>query len=595
MTFAIFALLYSLIFVLTLSERNKQISLVLKSELEHLSNNHKVSDNHFKIMGENLFFTITRESHIMELFYKAKHSDSEVQRALLRAKLYEKMKPYFDELSKAGVNIIQFAFEDNKSFLRVHKPSQFDDDLSLVRYSIGYVNDTKKPVRGFEQGKISHAFRNVFPVFFKEEYVGCLDVSFSSEVLQDNMRELYGMDMHFIVNKSLFAANVYESDKNIKYVQSIEHKDFLFTLGNEQSENAHDTIIHKVSEVLKEQIAEGIASKDRFALYAHIDSQAYVVAFFPIKNIKDNCTVAYMVSYSANPYIHSLIVKHFIVNSAFIFAFILLAFLIASNINQRRNLQTKIDEAVEKNIQQTKQLLHQSRLAQMGEMISMIAHQWRQPLGAIAMACANIKLKIYMQTDDFRSKEDIEEYNKFIDSKLNNIETYVQNLTNVIDDFRDFNKPSSKAINVEIQTAYDKALKIILPSLLDSGIQIQSNFKTHANVKLYESELMQVFLNILQNAKDNFMEKSLQNPTIEVSSYEEDGYSIFKICDNGGGIPDEIIEVIFDPYFSTKREKNGTGLGLYMSKMIIQEHHNGDIYAINEDDGACFYIKLPIA
>ena len=101
---------------------------------------------------------------------------------------------------------------------------------------------------------------------------------------------------------------------------------------------------------------------------------------------------------------------------------------------------------------------------------------------------------------------------------------------------------------------------------------------------------MQVILNLLKNSKDNFLEKNIVAPQITLATYMYDDHSVISICDNGGGIPKEIIDKIFDPYFSTKDEKNGSGLGLYMSKMIIEDHHNGILNVKNTEDGVCFEI-----
>jgi PAS domain S-box-containing protein len=197
--------------------------------------------------------------------------------------------------------------------------------------------------------------------------------------------------------------------------------------------------------------------------------------------------------------------------------------------------------------------LKQSRLAQMGEMISMIAHQWRQPLGAISTTAGSIELKIDLQTFDLETKEGRDKQNLYFKERLKKIRGFVEILTTTIDDFRSF-----------------------------------YNYNSHEEMEMHDSEMMQVILNIFKNAQDNFKEKQIKNPIITITTFEK----TLSICDNGSGIPNEIIEKIFDPYFSTKSEKNGTGLGLYMSKIIIEEHHKGTLDAINVDDGVCFKINL---
>jgi len=235
-----------------------------------------------------------------------------------------------------------------------------------------------------------------------------------------------------------------------------------------------------------------------------------------------------------------------------------------------------------------KQLFIQSRLAQMGEMISMIAHQWRQPLGAIAATSVNLKVKMMLNTFDLQTNEGQEECKEYYLKELSDIEVYVQTLSTTIDDFRNFYKINKKSVKDKIDTVIIKALNIIKSSLENDLIEVVYEANSTKEIEMYDGELMQVVLNIIKNAQDNFKERSVENPTIKITSQDR----TIEICDNGGGIPDDIIDKIFDPYFSTKSEKNGTGLGLYMSKIIIEDHHNGVLKAQNNRDGVSFYIEL---
>ena len=253
-----------------------------------------------------------------------------------------------------------------------------------------------------------------------------------------------------------------------------------------------------------------------------------------------------------------------------------------------------LEEETKKNQQQEKAMIEQSRLAQMGEMISMIAHQWRQPLGAIASTTVNLQMKLELEAFDFSTEDGIEEAKEYFKQRFVNIEEYVQSLTTTIDDFRNFYKPNKEMVVTTLESVIDKALKIITSSLEDQGIKLICNYDAKDTIKLYDNEMMQVILNILKNAQDNFIEKEIENPEITITTNDK---SII-VCDNGGGIPEGIIEKIFDPYFSTKDEKNGTGLGLYMSKTIIENHHNGKLSVVNKNDtkgrsvGACFTIEV---
>ena len=252
------------------------------------------------------------------------------------------------------------------------------------------------------------------------------------------------------------------------------------------------------------------------------------------------------------------------------------------------NLENLVQEEISKNEAQQKQLFAQSRLAQMGEMISMIAHQWRQPLSAISTTTINLKIKLEFESFDLDSKEGIKEANEYFIEKLENIESFVGTLTQTIDDFRNFYKPDKASVSIYLEDVILKALNVIKTSLENKNIEIVEEYLCKDLVEVHDSELMQVVLNILKNAQDNFVEKGIKNPRITIKTQNR----VISICDNGGGIPEEIIDNIFDPYFSTKGERNGTGLGLYMSKIIVDEHHNGLLSAVNIDNGVCFSIDL---
>jgi len=239
-----------------------------------------------------------------------------------------------------------------------------------------------------------------------------------------------------------------------------------------------------------------------------------------------------------------------------------------------------------------KQLYNQSRLAQMGEMISMIAHQWRQPLGAISASTIGIKTKVQMKKFDLTTEDGREEQEIYLMRKLNNIGTYVDHLSNTIEDFRNFFKPNKEKTSVNLKKVINKALDILHPAIIDKHIIIQKEIEFQNSIETYHNEILQALLNILKNAIDNFGVQHIQNPSISISGYEENEKFIIMITDNGRGIPEKILDKIFNPYFSTKDDKNGTGLGLYMTKTMIEDHCKGILSVKNFKEGARFKITL---
>ncbi len=229
-------------------------------------------------------------------------------------------------------------------------------------------------------------------------------------------------------------------------------------------------------------------------------------------------------------------------------------------------------------------IISQSKLLIMGEMMSMIAHQWRQPISTIAMSANNMFVDIELNEVNVNVlKENIKVINEQVDY-----------LSHTIDDFRDFFKPDKAKELINTEELINSAIVIIGKSLEHHSIILDVVVESSRDIVVFKGELIQVLLNIIKNAKDVLLERCIKNPKISILLKEENTNIIIKICDNGGGIDEAIGDKIFEPYFTTKNEANGTGLGLYMSKIIIEKHLNGSISFKNSHDGVCFYITFPI-
>ena len=228
-------------------------------------------------------------------------------------------------------------------------------------------------------------------------------------------------------------------------------------------------------------------------------------------------------------------------------------------------------------------MIAQSRHAAMGEMISMIAHQWRQPLSVIAMGGNNILADIELEILDTQTLKD----------GVKDILKQTQELSETINDFRNFFKSDKEKQEVLIENVFVEAVAMIGKSLQNNTIEVENIFDSTTKVSIYARELKQVFINLLNNAKESLLETKQENRKITNKIYETDESIIVEICDNGAGFSQEVLNKIFEPYFSTKNEKNGTGLGLYMSKIIIEEHLKGKLGAKNSTDGAVMTIQLP--
>ncbi|MCI4624728.1 MAG: PAS domain S-box protein [Candidatus Magnetoovum sp. WYHC-5] len=249
-----------------------------------------------------------------------------------------------------------------------------------------------------------------------------------------------------------------------------------------------------------------------------------------------------------------------------------------------QNLEETIQAEIKSGLEKEKLLIQQSKLAVMGEMLSMISHQWRQPLSTLSTL--NLDLKIELALNNFA--------NSTIAGLFDEIEENIQFLSKTIDDFRNFFRPSTQKNILSLNEVIDKAISLVGKSISSKGITIDTDYDFSASEDKYPNELIQVFINILKNAQDVIHSKHVENGRIYIKGKVDPFYYVIDMMDNGGGITNEIKDKIFEPYFTTKGEKVGTGLGLYMSKMIVEKHCEGELSFRNTRQGACFTVKLPI-
>ncbi|WP_320033458.1 ATP-binding protein [Halarcobacter sp.] len=257
------------------------------------------------------------------------------------------------------------------------------------------------------------------------------------------------------------------------------------------------------------------------------------------------------------------------------------------------SLEERIETEVQKNREKDKQLFIQSRYAGMGEMIGNIAHQWRQPLSAISTISSGMLLELEL---DMCERKDIENsYEKILE--------FTKFLTQTIEDFRGYLKKDKEKVEFDILDIFMKSFNIVESTYKNNNIYINIKKDAHFSEKSFgfANELIQVFLNILNNAKDALLESEVEEKIVFIDILEGNEFNTISIIDNAGGINENIIEKIFDPYFTTKHKSQGTGIGLYMSKDIVEKNMHGKLSVTNINKnldgttykGACFNISIP--
>ncbi|MFA7083750.1 MAG: HAMP domain-containing sensor histidine kinase [Arcobacteraceae bacterium] len=246
------------------------------------------------------------------------------------------------------------------------------------------------------------------------------------------------------------------------------------------------------------------------------------------------------------------------------------------------NLEKKIQEEILQRTNQEKLMIQQSKLAAMGEMIANIAHQWRQPIGEINA--------ILMEVETISRYGNLKK--EHLIESIKSCNEITEHMSNTISDFQSFFKPTKDKDDFSVLNACKKAISIINASLKNNSIELIFDIKEDNIINGYPSEFSHAILNIISNAKDVLVLRKIVNPKIILSIKVGKKFTLIKIEDNAGGVNLENIDSIFEPYFTTKHPKKGTGIGLYMTKMIIENNMHGFVKVSNSKDGAIFTIKV---
>ncbi|MCW8894380.1 MAG: PAS domain-containing sensor histidine kinase [Sulfurimonas sp.] len=246
-----------------------------------------------------------------------------------------------------------------------------------------------------------------------------------------------------------------------------------------------------------------------------------------------------------------------------------------------QTLELRVQDEIAKNEEKQRVMFWQSRHASLGQMLANIAHQWRQPLTELSLAMFSIKKAVQNDKPD--------DVTKFYDESKN----IIKNMSETIDDFTNFFTPQKEKYYFNISDSIQESIRLLDNMINDEMITLKTNL-TDIDVLGIENELTQVIINLINNAKDAFVNNSILLREMNISTKKEDGFAIIVVQDNAGGIPKENLERIFEPYFTTKHKSQGTGLGLFMSKMICEQGLNGFMDVSSKKGVTNFIIKIPL-
>ena len=500
-----------------------------------------------------------------------------------REKLDKLTQIKFDKLIKDEPNfeLICFGLPDMTAFYRAHSPKKFGDDISKV-HGVLEANKLKKRVSGFLIAKLGLFYRVTFPVFKDGKHIGVIAFGINLNYVNDFIQKTFNTESAIIVNTKQL--------KQSKWFNMLEEG----SIGNYTIISSNGELINQLSQSKHNIDAQNVKIEDENKIFSIInDIEIFGIKNRPIakvilfQNITNETEIYEKYLYT---FISVLVILIIILSYALIMTFNkFLSTIVTINDDLKdlnSHLEQRIDEEVQRNREKEQQLFEQSKRAQLGEMIGNIAHQWRQPLSVISTAASGMELQ--------------KELNALSDDEFNyNIKRIMdttQYLSKIIDEFRDFISSNDEVSDFILQDMMDKTLRINEATLRSNHINLIKRYKeTPIKIHSIAGEISQVILNIINNAKDILIERKIENKEIIISvTTNRNNNAIILIEDNAGGIEEDVLPRIFDPYFTTKHQSQGKGIGLYMCNTIVVQHLKGEIIASNGTKGALFSIEVPL-
>ncbi len=502
------------------------------------------------------FHEVINRPAVLRLMASVKDASLKEQ-SLIRKKLFDALQSSYLRMKKLDIRQLHFHLPNADSFLRMHKPEKFGDNLSDIRFTVVEANKKRSFISGFEEGRIFNGFRYIYPLSFEHRHLGTVEISASFSGLNKLLTENFGGKTQFLIKKSLVEEKVWEDEKSF-YKSTILHSDYVVERGYEENK-----LQKFVSEKLSEKMQTPINKKEAFSLSTFFEGSAYIISLFPVANAQGNHkAAAYVIGYKKYDFIDTLIDDLILAAIIFTALNVLFSYLMYSiyRSKQHEMVQNKI-------------MASQTRMAKMGELLSLISHQWKQPLSSLSAHIANMEVKYAFDKLDAESFDHI---------KLE-MKTIIKHLSETMETFKNFYNPNKKKELLNLSDLIKSAVALIKPKIEGLQVEMRYHLDTSVEYEVYRNEMTQVIMVLCQNSLDAFADNKIVDAYINIALYREKEHIVIEVIDNGGGINNSDVLNRNDPYMSTK--ESGTGLGLFMVDNIITENHQGTFVMHNVHRG----------
>jgi len=531
--------------------------------------------NIYSIVSQTIYQEVINQPPIIDLFKQA-YTGDETKRAIIRQQIQKKLQSTYENLQQKNVRQLHFHLPDGTSFLRMHKPSKFGDKLFDIRYTVKLANTLKKPVQGFEEGKIFNGFRYVFPLFDGEIHIGSVETSISFEAIHQEIAKLYALKYQLILKKEIVMNKVLVSEQ-VNYQSCPISEDYLCEHSKLKISNCEfcQMTMPKIDQKLKNQFNKKFAQNQSFVTSVPIDGIHYVLTFYPLKNLQQQA-VAYIIGYSQNDYFVKIKYSLYIEILLFSFLNILIISFIFHIEHNKELIQGKNKTLVK---------LNQDK----NEFLGIAAHDLKNPLSAIKGFSEEIETHF-----DELSKEEILEITGLINKGARQMFALISNLLDVSAiESGQFNLSFEEADLLPIVQRVIQAYEIPTTA---KGIEIHLNVGTSKRYLAHTDK--NIAYQILDNLISNAVKYSPWHQSIYINLQIKQGFIHCAIKDEGPGLSQIDQEKLFGKFTRlTSKPTNGehsTGLGLFIVKKLV-EAVNAKVWCESElGQGATFIVHFPV-
>jgi signal transduction histidine kinase/CheY-like chemotaxis protein len=545
----------------------------------HISQPLNATTGFYRKSANAIYKLYIDNDEILSIVNKASKSDDLEVQSQERQKLWNKLKDEYEIFKQTGIKQLHFHFKDTTSFLRFHKPKKYGDNLSNIRHSLVLANTEKRFVEGFEEGRIFNGYRYVFPLTYKNEHIGSVEVSVGFNAIARVLHKDFHLQPYMILKDDVVKEKVFSNERK-NYDESLISSKYYHEVNSYDNVSSLDFDADRISEktfeeVLsrhRDQFNDKLESNHYFQHFENRKDFSYIISFYPIKNIKEK-NIGYIVLMDKN-YDYIKIENSFIYRFIFISLFFIVVLLFIFRL-ERLNIELK----------RSKEKALEATLAK-SEFLANMSHEIRTPLNAI-FGFINLLKKMKHQPK-------AEQY-------LNTVMSSSQTLLTIINDILDFSKIESgkftfERTSIETKKLFENIHQMFIPLANEKKLSLTLKYDGALEpfIETDTTRISQVVTNLISNA----IKFTPEHGTVELKVSCKDNTLSVTVTDNGIGIPKDKLDSIFLKFeqadSSTTRKYGGTGLGLAISYFII-DSLGGELKVESAvKKGSMFYFSIPI-